>query len=166
MTDDVAIIGIGLHPFGRTDALSGLEQGAHAVRAALQDAGVSWDAVGVAYGGSQDAGNADALANLLGLTGTPFVNVANGCATGGSALASVVAAIRSGMAEIGVAVGFDKHPRGAFNARPADWGLEDYLHWLRVAKDHAPQLHLHAYSPMEIAHMVDVSGLSGRSWSW
>jgi acetyl-CoA C-acetyltransferase len=126
MTDDVAIIGIGLHPFGRTDALSGLEQGAHAVRAALQDAGVSWDAVGVAYGGSQDAGNADALANLLGLTGTPFVNVANGCATGGSALASVVAAIRSGMAEIGVAVGFDKHPRGAFNAKPADWGLEDW----------------------------------------
>ena len=124
--DDVAIIGIGLHPFGRTDGLSGQAQGAHAVREALKDAGVLWEAVGVAYGGSQDAGNADALANLLGLTGIPFVNVANGCATGGSALASVIAAIRSGMADIGVAVGFDKHPRGAFNPRPADWGLEDW----------------------------------------
>src|SRR4051794_20077252 len=41
-----------------------------------------------------------------------------------------------------------------------DWGLEDYEHWLRVAKDEAPAIHLHAYSPMEIAHMVDVSGLS------
>jgi FO synthase len=40
-----------------------------------------------------------------------------------------------------------------------DWGLEEYEHWLRVAKDEAPELHLHAYSPMEIAHMVDVSGL-------
>jgi FO synthase len=40
-----------------------------------------------------------------------------------------------------------------------DWKLEDYLHWLRVAKDEAPQLHLHAYSPMEIAHMCDISGL-------
>jgi FO synthase len=40
-----------------------------------------------------------------------------------------------------------------------DWGLEEYLHWLRVLKEAAPQLHLHAYSPMEIAHMVDVSGL-------
>jgi FO synthase len=40
-----------------------------------------------------------------------------------------------------------------------DWGLEEYEHWLRVAKDEAPDLHLHAYSPMEIAHMVDVSGL-------
>jgi acetyl-CoA acetyltransferase len=126
MSDDVAIIGIGLHPFGRSDGVSGQEQGAWAVREALKDAGIAWDAVGVAYGGSQDAGNADALANLLGLTGLPFVNVANGCATGGSALASVIAAIRSGMAEIGVAVGFDKHPRGAFNPRPADWGLEDW----------------------------------------
>jgi len=124
--DDVAIIGIGLHPFGRTEGMSGRAQGAAAVRAALADAGLRWDQVGVAYGGSQDAGNADALCNDLGLTGVPFVNVANGCATGGSALASVVAAIRSGVADIGVAVGFDKHPRGAFNPRPRDWGLEDW----------------------------------------
>ena len=40
-----------------------------------------------------------------------------------------------------------------------DWGLEDYEHWLRFAKEIAPQLHLHAYSPMEVAHMCDVSGL-------
>jgi FO synthase len=43
-----------------------------------------------------------------------------------------------------------------------DWGLDDYLHWLRVAKSVAPELHLHAYSPMEVAHMCDVSGLSPR----
>jgi FO synthase len=40
-----------------------------------------------------------------------------------------------------------------------DWTLEDYEHWLRFAKRHAPALHLHAYSPMEIAHMCDISGL-------
>jgi FO synthase len=40
-----------------------------------------------------------------------------------------------------------------------DWTLEDYLGWLRFAKSIAPQLHLHAYSPMEVAHMCDVSGL-------
>jgi FO synthase len=40
-----------------------------------------------------------------------------------------------------------------------DWQLEDYLGWLRFAKELAPQLHLHAYSPMEIAHMCDISGL-------
>jgi FO synthase len=40
-----------------------------------------------------------------------------------------------------------------------DWTLEDYLRWLRLAKATAPQLHLHAYSAMEIAHMCDISGL-------
>ncbi|MEI7625876.1 MAG: 5-amino-6-(D-ribitylamino)uracil--L-tyrosine 4-hydroxyphenyl transferase CofH [Actinomycetota bacterium] len=40
-----------------------------------------------------------------------------------------------------------------------DWGLEDYLSWLRLAKATAPHLHLHAYSAMEIDHMCVVSGL-------
>jgi FO synthase len=44
-----------------------------------------------------------------------------------------------------------------------DWGLEDYEGWLRYAKELAPQLHLHAYSPMEVSHMSDVSGLSPRA---
>jgi FO synthase len=43
-----------------------------------------------------------------------------------------------------------------------DWGLEDYEKWLRFAKQVAPDLHLHAYSPMEVAHMCDVSGLPPR----
>jgi FO synthase len=44
-----------------------------------------------------------------------------------------------------------------------DWGLDDYLGWLRFAKRLAPQLHLHAYSPMEVAHMCDVSGREPRA---
>jgi FO synthase len=44
-----------------------------------------------------------------------------------------------------------------------DWALEDYEGWLRVAKDEAPHIHLHAYSPMEVAHMSDVSGLAPRA---
>ena len=44
-----------------------------------------------------------------------------------------------------------------------DWGLEDYEHWLRVAKARPRRLHLHAYSPMEVAHMCDVSGLAPRA---
>jgi FO synthase len=43
-----------------------------------------------------------------------------------------------------------------------DWDLEDYLGWLRYAKELAPELHLHAYSPMEVAHMCDTSGLPPR----
>jgi FO synthase len=41
-----------------------------------------------------------------------------------------------------------------------DWDFEEYLRWLRVAKRVAAGIHLHAYSPMEIAHMQDISGLA------
>jgi FO synthase len=40
-----------------------------------------------------------------------------------------------------------------------DWSLDDYLFWLRLIKETAGHLHVHAYSPMEIAHMCDISGL-------
>ena len=43
-----------------------------------------------------------------------------------------------------------------------DWGLEDYDLWLRVARDEAQragtELHLHAYSPMEVHFMCERSG--------
>jgi acetyl-CoA C-acetyltransferase len=120
---DVAIIGIGIHPFGRTDGVSGLDQGVHAARQSLKDAGLEWTDIQFAYGGSSAAGNADSMVSKLGLTGLQFINVSNGCATGGSALGSAFMAIQSGMFDVGMAVGFDKHPRGAFTVNPEASGL-------------------------------------------
>ncbi len=120
---DVAIIAIGIHPFGRTDGVSGLEQGVYAARQALKDAGLEWSDMNFAYGGSAAAGAADTMVSKLGLTGLQFINVSNGCATGGSALQSAYMAIKSGMFDIGMAVGFDKHPRGAFTVDPEGSGL-------------------------------------------
>ncbi len=126
MSENVYIIGAGIHPFGRTQERSGREQGVYAVRQALEDAGLEWADIECAYGGSAAAGNADIMVNELGLTALPFVNVANGCATGGSAIASAQQAVASGMYDLALAVGFDKHPRGAFNAQPADYGLPEW----------------------------------------
>jgi acetyl-CoA acetyltransferase len=123
---EVAIVGIGIHPFGRTDGVSGRDQGAVAARAALADAGIGWDRVQCAFGGSDAAGNADAIVNDLGLTGIEFVNVVNGCATGGSAVTMADRAIRSGAYDVSMAIGFDKHPPGAFNASPAQYGLDEW----------------------------------------
>ena len=39
-----------------------------------------------------------------------------------------------------------------------DLTLEEYGRWLRLAKEVAPQLHLHAYSPMEVHFMCERSG--------
>jgi FO synthase len=66
--------------------------------------------------------------------------------------ARVHAAIDYGATELCIQSGI--HP---------DWSLEDYLGWLRFAKRTAAgvgvDIHLHAYSPMEIAHMCDISAL-------
>lgn len=123
---DVAIVGIGIHPFGRTPARSGLQQGAYAARLALKDAGVEWRDIEFAFGGSASSGSADSLVNELGLTGLPFINVANGCATGGSSLISAYNAIKSGEYDIGLVAGFDKHDRGAFAADPKALGLGEW----------------------------------------
>ena len=123
---DVAIVGIGMHPFGRHEGVTGMEQGAAAVRAACKDAGVEWSDIQFAFGGSMAAGAPDTMVSQLGLTGLQFINVMNGCATGGSALFSAYNSIMSGAFDLGIAVGFDKHERGAFriesgNKSGRDW---------------------------------------------
>ena len=75
-----------MHPFGRTPGRTGMQQGAYAARLALEDAGLEWKDMQFGYGGSYSSGNADALGNELGLTGMPFTNILNACATGGSSL--------------------------------------------------------------------------------
>jgi len=122
----VYIVGAGIHPFGRTPQRTGLQQGVFAVRQALGRAGLDWRDIRFAYGGSDAAGKADTMVSELGLTGLQFINVANGCATGGSAMFGAYSTIKSGEFDLGIAVGFDKHPRGAFDPKPAEWGLPDW----------------------------------------
>ncbi len=128
MSTDVAIIGIGLHPFGRFDGVSAMDMGVYAARQALRDAGLDWSDLEFAYGGSLSPVNEheatpDTMVGRLGLTGLPFINVMNGCATAGSALLTACATIGSGAADVGLVVGFDKHPRGAFDPDPRLVGL-------------------------------------------
>lgn len=113
----VSIVGAGLSKFGRQPGKSGRQLALDAIASALTDAGIAWTDVQVAFGGSDGSGLADTLVSELGLTGIPFTNVKNGCATGGSALVSAVNAIRSGAADIALAVGFDKHPRAPSTRR-------------------------------------------------
>jgi acetyl-CoA C-acetyltransferase len=120
---DVAIVGLGIHPFGRHEGVTGLQMAAVAARRALADAGLRWEDIDFAAGGSDAAGNADTSVSVLGLTGVPFINVKNGCATGGSALATAHAMLMSEAAEVALVVGFDKHPPGAFNPLPEEWGI-------------------------------------------
>ena len=93
---DVAIVGVGLHPFGRFPGVTAIEMGAIAIRRALADAGVEWRDIQFAFAGSYEVDNPDAVVALLGLTGIPFTDVYNGCATAASALTLAANTIRLG----------------------------------------------------------------------
>jgi acetyl-CoA acetyltransferase len=122
-TPEIAIIGVGLHPFGRYGDKLCLQMGAEAARAALADAGAQWSDVQVAAVGSHEVSNPDAIVSWLGLTGIPVRGVFNGCATGGTSLQVAAQSIRLGEADVAMAIGMDKHPRGAFAADPSVVGL-------------------------------------------
>jgi FO synthase len=61
-------------------------------------------------------------------------------------------------ARIGEAVDFGATELCMQGGIHPDLTLEEYGKWLRLAKDVAPQLHLHAYSPMEVHYMCERSG--------
>jgi acetyl-CoA C-acetyltransferase len=121
--NDVAIIGVGLHPFGRFEGKSAMEMGADAIQAALADASIDWRDIQFGVGGSHEVSNPDAVTRLVGLTGIPFTDVFNACATAASATALCADTIRLGKYDIGIAIGMDKHPRGAFTDDPAKLAL-------------------------------------------
>jgi acetyl-CoA C-acetyltransferase len=125
-TPEIAIIGVGLHPFGRYDDRSALEMGAVAINRALRDAGVQWADVGGLYAGSLEVANPEAVTGLVGMTGVPARATLSGCATGNSLLTLAARDVLVGDAEIAVGVGLDKHPRGAFGADPSVSGLPQW----------------------------------------
>jgi len=120
---DIAIIGIGLHPFGRHEGVSAMEMGIHAARSALKDAGVSWQDLDLACAGSLEVLQPDTMNKWLGLTGIPFTTLFNGCATGGNLLLTTANGILAGAGDLGIAIGMDKHPRGAFSVGDSMAGL-------------------------------------------
>lgn len=123
----VAIVGVGIYPHGRHPGVSASEMASHAVREALADAGAEWGEVDFAAGGCVLTGEEpDSLVGSLGLSGVPFTNVRNACATGGAALLSATSALKTGIGELAVCVGYDKHGRGAFAVPPSWFGLDDW----------------------------------------
>ena len=111
---EVRITGVGLHPFGRFDGLTGTDMGVTAVRAALDDAGVGVHDMqaafcGTAYGGV--AAGHRVLSALAG-TGIPIYDVEAGCASGGAALQLGAASIESGQHDRVLVFGIEKMPKG------------------------------------------------------
>jgi acetyl-CoA acyltransferase len=109
-TDDIWILGISMTKFGKHPDMDTVDLAAAASRAALKDGGVTMHDMGVlAAGNLMGAGGmGQLLQKAIGQTGIPVYNVANACATGATALRTVVMALKAGEADLGLAVGVEK----------------------------------------------------------
>lgn len=118
MSTSVAIAGIGLHPFGRFEEKSVVDIGRHAVRQALDMAGVKAGGFQAAFCGTVYSGVAAGhrVLSILGLTGVPIVNVEAGCASGGAALRLGVQAIQAGQCDTVLVFGMEKMPKGVIDS--------------------------------------------------
>ncbi|MEU6540048.1 lipid-transfer protein [Streptomyces sp. NPDC047000] len=134
MTDDVAVLGAGMHPWGKWGR-GFAEYGASAARAALADAGVRWRDVGSIVGADTVRGGypghvaGATFAKALGWQGARVASVYAACASGAQAIGTARAQILAGLADVVLVVGADAAPKGFF--RPAGGDRPDDPDWLR-----------------------------------
>jgi acetyl-CoA acyltransferase len=119
MSNHARVAGVGMVPFAtpsRAESYDVMAGGA--VRAALADAGVGYDAIQQAYVGYVygDSTSGQHALYGVGLTGIPVVNVNNNCSTGSSALWLARQAVESGAADCVLALGFEQMQRGALGS--------------------------------------------------
>jgi acetyl-CoA acetyltransferase len=114
---------------------------AQAGKAALADAGVSYDEVEQAYVGYVygDSTAGQRAIYELGVTGIPITNVNNNCATGATTLYLARQAVRFGAAECVLALGFEKMERGSLGVKYPDRADPVGPHLGRMAELRAPE---------------------------
>ncbi|WP_424881468.1 lipid-transfer protein [Streptomyces sp. SLBN-8D4] len=134
MTGEVAVLGAGMHPWGKWGR-NFVEYGVAAARAALGDAGLEWRDIGSIVGADTVRGGypgyvaGATFARALGWQGARVASVYAACASGAQAVAAARAQILAGLADVVLVVGADAAPKGFF--RPAGGDRPDDPDWLR-----------------------------------
>ncbi|GAA4544134.1 lipid-transfer protein [Pseudonocardia xishanensis] len=132
--NDVAITGVGMHPWGKFGK-SFVEYGRVAARAALADAGIAWSDVQFVAGANTWRGGYPGLvsgstfAHALGWNGAGISSSFAACASGAQALSVARAQILAGLCDVALVVGADVAPKGFFG--PFGAGDETDPDWLR-----------------------------------
>lgn len=134
MSNEIAILGVGMHPWGKWGR-NFVEYGVHAAREALKDSGVNWNDVQYVSGaatmrcGYPGYVAGATFAQALGWQGAEVNTSYAACASGSQALAAARAKILSGECEVALVVGADTTPKGFL--APAKGYRPDDPDWLR-----------------------------------
>ena len=117
MGNEVAILGVGMHPWGKWGR-NFVEYGVHAIKLALKDASIDWKDVEFVAGGDTVRNGypgyvaGATFAKAMGWTGIPISSNYAACATGAHAMEAARTRILAGMCEVAVVVGADTTPKG------------------------------------------------------
>ena len=123
-TNRTYVIGVGMTKFDKPGTKEGdyPDWAKQAGERALADAGVPFTAIEQAYAGYVygDSSYGQRAIYELGLTGIPMLNVNNNCSTGSSALMLARQAVKGGLIDCALAIGFEKMERGSLGMKYTD----------------------------------------------
>ena len=161
MTDDVAVVGVGMHPWGKWGRPF-QSYGIHAAREALADAGLDWSDVELVVGG-ETVRNGYAgyvagatFAQALGWNGARVATAYAACATGAQALDVARARILAGMCDVALVVGADTTPKGFLAPNAGErWDDPDWLRFRLLGMTNPAYFALYARRRMDLYGATD-----------
>ncbi len=134
MAKEVAVLGAGMHPWGKWGR-NFVEYGVVAARDALRDAGLEWRDIQFVAGGDTMRNGypgyvaGASFAQALGWSGAQVASCYGACATGAQAIDMARARILAGLCDVALVVGADAAPKGFF--APTGGDRRDDPDWLR-----------------------------------
>ncbi len=151
---DVAIIGIGIHKFGRFGGKPYIKMGQEATDMALQDAGVNIRDIQAGYLSEMylPATSGARILRPMGAQGISICDVEAACASGGVVLRQAMLGIQSGAVKIALVLGVEKMPKGFMDPTMIyeKWQIEMGMavnpsYWAMNARRH-----MHEYGTTEL----------------
>jgi acetyl-CoA acetyltransferase len=143
MSNKTYVIGVGMTKFDKPGTKEGdyPDWAKEAGEKALADAGVPYDAIEQAFAGYVygDSTYGQRAIYELGLTGIPVLNVNNNCSTGSSALFLARQAVKGGLIDCGLAIGFEKMEMGSLGMKYTDRTPAMDKHMMRMFEIRDPE---------------------------
>jgi acetyl-CoA acetyltransferase len=156
MTHDVAILGVGMHPWGKWGK-NFVEYGIKAARDALSDAGLEWSDIEFCSGadtvrnGYPGYVSGATFAQALGWSGARVASSYAACASGATSLNAARAQILAGLCDVALVIGADTTPKGFLAPSSGErWHDPDWLRFRLLGATNPTYFGLYARRRMEL----------------